>query len=302
MRASRPKQRVAELPVRQIVVARQPEVAAHLGHEPGDREVAESLTRQPRQRGGNVDRPHVVGERHRPVDSAFQRIEERGREQVLVLNGQILIARMLLRDRHERLGRWHAVHLAIVERVAREEAVAAFEPVVDAQLAEVLVGRLCLGEQIFGGAATERTSVRVRKQRVEKLRNLRMERHRSRWQDAEPRIVVRHRGQARHAEPLDERFERREVERLVLHHRAARHRPEMVPVEIWRRFVLRIEVVLRVERRVPVELEARSVHRVRAGSRDGVDHAAGGASELRGVRVGQHLELQDRLDAEQHAR
>ena len=74
-----------------------------------------------------------------------------------------------------------------------------------------------------------------------------------------------------------------------------------MPIEIGNRLVLRIEVVLRVERRVPVELEARAVHRIGARARHRVDDASGRSSEFGGIRIGQHLELEDRFDAEEHA-
>src|SRR5262245_484146 len=73
-------------------------------------------------------------------------------------------------------------------------------------------------------------------------------------------------------------------------------------VEVGNRLVLRIEVVPRVEGRVPVELEPRPVERVGAGPGHRVDYAAGRAAELRRVGIGQYLELEHRFDAEQDAR
>src|SRR6185503_9667318 len=100
-------------------------------------------------------------------DAAFDRVEQRGREQVLMLEGHVLVARVLLCDRDRGFGGRHTVDLAVVESVAREETVTAGEAVIDPDLREVLVGGLRAGEQILRGPAAKRPSVRVRKQRVE---------------------------------------------------------------------------------------------------------------------------------------
>ena len=218
-----------------------------------------------------------------------------------MLDGQILIPRMFFRDRDGRLVRRHAIDFPVVEGVPREERVAAVEPVIDAHLREVLVGRLRVREEVLGGAAPERSAVRARKQRVEVRRHGGMQRHRPARQDALSRVVVGHRRHAGHPEPFDQRFECAEVERVVSGDRSAEHAAELMAIEIGDRFVHGIEEVLRVEGGVSVELEPRSTDRVRARPRHRVDHAAGRAPELRGVRVGQHLELEHRLDAEQHA-
>ena len=55
---------------------------------------------------------------------------------------------------------------------------AADGPVIDAQLKEVLVGRLCVGKQVLGSAAAERPTVGARKQRLEIGGNRRMQRDR----------------------------------------------------------------------------------------------------------------------------
>ena len=172
---------------------------------------------------------------------------------------------------------------------------------IDPDLPEVLVGRLGRREKVFRSASAERPSVGVWKQRVEVRGDRGVDRDGSSRQDAHTRVVVRNRRHAGDAEPLDERLERPEVERLVLCDRPADHRAELMPVEIRNRLVGRIEEVLRIQRRVAIELECRSAHGIGAGPRDGIDHATGGPAELRRVCVRQDLEFEDGLHAEQHA-
>src|SRR5919198_2611931 len=109
-----------------------------------------------------------------------------------------------------------------------------------------------------------------------------MQLDRSAGQDAAPRVVVGNGGQAGDAEMLDETLVRAEEERPVALQRTAKHAAELVAREGRNRLVLRIEIVLRVERGVAPEFEQRSVQRVGAGSRDRVDDAAGRLAELGG--------------------
>ena len=129
---------------------------------------------------------------------------------------------------------------------------------IDAQLVEVLVGRLRVGKQVLRGAAAERAAVGAREQRVEISRNRRVQRDRPARQHAAPRIVVGHRGDAGDAEPLDQAFVGAEEERAVAPQRPAEHAAELVAREVGLRLRRRIEEVARVERRVAVELEQRS--------------------------------------------
>ena len=201
---------------------------------------------------------------------------------MLILHRQILVPRVLFRDGDWRLVRRHAVHLPVVERIAREEAVAALETVVDTHLPEVLVGRLLHREQILGRAAAEGPPVRVRKERIEVGGNRRMQGDRLGPDDAAAR-------------------ECGEVERPVLHDRPTSDGAELMTEEIGNRLVRGIEEVFRVERGVAVELESGSVKCVGARARHRVDDAARRAPELGRVRVRQHLEFEHRLDAEEHA-
>ena len=72
---------------------------------------------------------------------------------------------------------------------------------------------------------------------------------------------------------------------------------ELIALEVGLFLIDRIEVPAGVEIVAAMELEQRSAEAVGAGFRDRVDHRAGVTAELRAERVGQHLELADRLDA-----
>src|SRR5947209_5899752 len=170
---------------------------------------------------------------------------------------------MLLRERDRRLVRRLPVDLAIIDRIPGEEAVAACEPVIDASLPEVLVDRLCWREQIFRRASAERAAVGPREEGLQVRRNRRMQRDGPCRQDAQAGVVVRHRGQTTDAQTLDEPFERGKEKGPIFPERAAQRAAELVAKEIRDRLVLRIEEILRVERGVAMELEARAVQRVR---------------------------------------
>jgi hypothetical protein len=86
-----------------------------------------------------------------------------------------------------------------------------------------------------------------------------------------------------------------EEERPVQQDRSADRVAELVARE---RRLLVVEVVLRVQTVVAVELEHRPVQPVGAGLGRGVDDAAGVMAELRAEAVGQHLELTHRFHAE----
>ena len=92
VRAARHEHGVANLEVVQAVVARKAEIARYLGGHTGDGEVPEFLAGEPRHRRRDVDEADVVGERDRAIDAAFDRVEQRRREQMLLLHGDVLVA------------------------------------------------------------------------------------------------------------------------------------------------------------------------------------------------------------------
>ena len=220
---------------------------------------------------------------------------------MLFLEGQVLVARALLREGDRRLVDRLPVDVAVAEGVAPEERVGGRETVVDPSLREVLVGRLRAREQILAHAARQPAAVRKRKERVEIGGKGRVKLDGSPRQDAMAGVPVRDKRDSGDAEALDQRFVGREEESPVAPERATQRRAELVAFEGRDRLVAGIEKVLGVERRIAQELEGRAVHGVGPGAGDGVDHAAGGAAELGRVGVGQHLELEHRLDAEQDA-
>ena len=128
--------------------------------------------------------------------------------------------------------------------------------------------------------------------------------------DREPALVEqRSRGLLdRHEIRVDvELLEGREEERLVPHDRA----PSVAPLVLAERRLVEVnriaedvellEVLLRVERVVAEIVEGVAVQAVGSALRDDVDDAAGRLAELRGVGVGQDLELADRFLAEARA-
>ena len=128
-----------------------------------------------------------------------------------------------------------------------------------------------------------------------------MQRDGTACQNATTRVIVWNGGDAGHAETLDEPFVRTEKERAIALNRPAEDTAKLMPRELRLRLVRRIEEVPRIQCRVAMELEYRPGITVRARSRDGIEHAAGRASEFCRVRVGQDLELEHRFDTEQHA-
>src|SRR5438128_9756592 len=86
---------------------------------------------------------------------------------MVVLHGQVLVARPFLGEHDRRLKSRLPIHMSIVEGVPAKERVATLETVIDSTLDEVLVGRLHLRESILGRPSTKRSSVGARKQQVE---------------------------------------------------------------------------------------------------------------------------------------
>src|SRR5439155_19435548 len=143
----------------------------------GDGHVAERLARQPRQAWRNVDRSCVVGERYGTVDPSADSIQHARRKQMLVLDGQVLVAGMFACERDGRLARRLPVNLAVVERIAAKQCVAAFEAMIDPALREVLVRRLLTREQVLRRAATQRAAVRAWEEKIEICGDRRVEAH-----------------------------------------------------------------------------------------------------------------------------
>ena len=232
MTAARPDQHVAGLPVVQSIVARQPEVAGHLGDHSQNGEVAEVLARNPRERRWNVDRAEVVGERHRAIEPDTQLIEHGLRKRALMLHRDIGIARLLVDVRDRRLVRRNPHDVGPVVRRAHEKAVRGRRAVIDAQLKEMLVGRLRLREEVLGSAAAERTTVGAWKQRLEIGGNRRMQRDGTARQNATTRVIVRNGGDPGHAKTLDEPFVRAEKERAIALDRTAEDTAKLMSREL----------------------------------------------------------------------
>ena len=300
VRSAAEEQRVADLEVTEKIVARQPEIARHLGDQSLNCEVPELFVRDPGHGRRDVDRPHVVRQRYRAIDAAVERVEQRRGKQMAVLDGQVLVARPFLREHNRRLESRLPIHVSIVEGVPAKERVAIQEAVIDSTLSEVLVGRLGPREPVLGGPSTKRPPVGVRKQRVEIGGDSRVQLDLPGGQEAHPCVVVGHGGHPGDAEPFDERLDRSEEECAVLSNRTAEDAAHLMTEKIGNRLVRLIEVVLRVEHRVAVELERRPGERVLPRARHGVDDPASRPAELGGEGIGEHLELAHRLDAQQY--
>ena len=94
---------------------------------------------------------------------------------------------------------------------------------------------------------------------------------------------------------------RHHEERAIGLNRTAGHAAELAAIEIRQRHVaLLAEVGVRVERRVAVELERRSVQLIRARLVDQVQHAGQAAPVFRAVASRLHLELLHRVDGRKH--
>jgi hypothetical protein len=107
--------------------------------------------------------------------------------------------------------------------------------------------------------------------------------------NTEPRVVVRYRRDNRPAQVLLQPLVAREKENPVASNRSSDGAAELIPRELG--FPVRVEVVARIERVVPVVLERASTKHVGSGFRDRVDLAADVPAELRAVAVGLDTEL-----------
>src|SRR6266496_1276639 len=102
---------------------------------------------------------------------------------------------------------------------------------VDAALAEILVRGLRRGEEILSDASAEVPAVRQWKQGVEKRLDRRVYSNRTRRQQPQPGIGIRHGSNPSNAQAIDQRFEGRKKERAVSPDRPAQHSAELVPLE-----------------------------------------------------------------------
>ena len=118
------------------------------------------------------------------------------------------------------------------------------------------------------------------------------------------RIVDRHEVVGGDVEPL----ERQEIERAIPLQRTAERRAVLLlrvrgllAIDGLPRRIEALEVILRIQRPIAKKEEQIAGHRVRAALGHDVDDPAGRLAELGRKRVGEHLELADRLLAERRA-
>src|SRR5262245_51056521 len=118
-----------------------------------------------------------------------------------------------------------------------------------------------------------------------------MQRDRSSVDEAATGVRVGHKCGPRHTQSFDQAFVGKEEESLVACDGPAKCRPKLVSFKWRNRFVLGIEKVLRIEGRIPYELEGRSMNRIFTGTRHRVDLSAGRSAEFGGIGVCQNLEF-----------
>ncbi len=258
-------------------------------HEPQVRGALRTESLQP----ADVDRPGEVaaGDEHRQcfgrvrfhvlpdacaADAEPHRVERPVRKHLPVFTRDELVAREEL-ARELRIVRRQELR-GVVDRVTAEELARGRRVVVDAPLHEMLIQPLIEGEVELGEALTERCAVGARELTQVGLDG-RVDRDRAGRQDAQPRVVVRHDRRDRPPEPFDQSFVTREEERPVRRDRTADGAAELVAPEI--RLVAGVEIVLRVERVVAVELERAAREPVGARLDLQVDDAAERAASPR---------------------
>ena len=118
-------------------------------------------------------------------------------------------------------------------------------------------------------------------------------------QQASPRILVGHRRGDGAPEIFAQAFIAGEIKQLVAPDRPARGDAELVAREV--RLAADVEIVLRIERVVAMELVGAAAQRVAARLGDDVDLPAAHAAELGAVGVGLDAELLDGFGAERRA-
>src|SRR5262249_17921566 len=115
------------------------------------------------------------------------------------------------------------------------------------------------------------------------------------------RRAARHRGNGRLAPVLPQPFVAAEEEGAILDDRSTQVTAELIARELWNVLIRRIEVRLRIEGAVAIELEHGATHGVRSGTRDRGDDSASAPAVLGAVVVHEHLELTHGVHAEQAA-
>ena len=136
------KHGVAKLVIVQAIQAGQAIIAEILGCHSGDGEVTEGLAGNPGERRRDVDEPFVDRFVVRAVETHARGIQHARREHMVVIQRDVLIARVLFRVRSGRFDGWRPVDIAVVQRVAHEERVFIRKTMVDTALSEILVGGL----------------------------------------------------------------------------------------------------------------------------------------------------------------
>src|SRR5262249_42203567 len=265
VRAAGQEDGVAPLEVIQAIQARQAEIASKFGHHARNRDVAGWLAGHERKVRGDVDCTDIVGLLRRAVETESRGVERSRRESVLIFQRQVLIARTFFGESDRRLVESLAIDVAVVERVTSPQVVTRRKLMVNAPLDEIFIGRLRLCEEIFRHASSKVASVRQWEEGLQISRNRRVQRdRRPAGQPALPRIGVGHGRDSGDAQPFDQRFISGEEEGPVFANRAADGAPELIALESWNLLIRRIEEVLRVESRIAMKLEERSVESVLA--------------------------------------
>ena len=134
--------------------------------------------------------------------------------------GHILVTRAFRGVRDGRFVDRYAIDLSIVECITRKKRVFARELMINSPLEEMFIGRLRLREQVFAYAAGARSAVRQREQ-IQIWSDLQMQCDRATVNDATSCICVRNECRPANAEPFNQSFISKEVERFVLLNRSA---------------------------------------------------------------------------------
>ena len=180
--------------------------------------------------------------------------------------------------------------LAVVERVAREDPVGRRELMIDSRHQVMLVG-------VARVLTHELRALRVEHGAVRRRKRIQVRTHDRTGGRAHG--VGGHDERVRLPEAFPDALVGGEEERPIPEDRAAGGEAELVAVEVGlRQIVLGCLPTPGVQLFVPMELEERSVKRVRAGLGRGVHDRSGMPAVLRAERVRQHLELADGLHAE----
>ena len=154
VRSAVQKYGIGVLPVVQTIQPRQTVVAKIFRCHPGDGQVSHRLAWNPGKLRGNVEGPFVDRFVIGAAKAQPQGVQQTRREDMLVLERYVLIARTFLSVCDGRLGGRRPVHVAVVESVTPEQRVYARELVIDAALCEVLIRGLRPCEEILRNPTT----------------------------------------------------------------------------------------------------------------------------------------------------